>query len=117
MIENGMVVGAEAEWERICERPDYWEDSRNAELVFEFADAETALEAMMYWIRTEDCDEDRLYELFEALDYSTQYEIMEAYIDGSEHLKERFNEWYEARYEDWDDTDYEYEYARDMGRY
>ena len=114
MLENAMVVGADEEWERIWSA-DFWED-HTCDLVMEFADDELALDAMKYWLMCDDCSDDRLYELFEALSLTRQYEIIEEYIDCTERLRIRYNEWCKARYEDaYLDYKLEEEYARDMG--
>lgn len=100
-IENGMVVGAEAEWERICESGGHWDNDRTEELIDEFG--QSHWEMIVAVIRDyleigEHGDEVLLWNFFWMMPRYQRNEILVKYIDHRKELKDLFDEWWEDRY-------------------
>ena len=94
-IENGMVIGAEQEWDEMSEG-DYWTMNRTSENVDEFVDCDMAVEIMRWYLGIEGGDEDRLFECYCDMKTRVRDEINVDYIE-SHGLEQKFNEWYENR--------------------
>ena len=118
MIENGMVVGAEAEWERICLRTNHWDDDRSYETVEMYADdRDIIFKAVAHWLDVddEDADRDRLDEVYDMMTRDKKKEIVEDYIEFYS-LEGDFDEWYNGRYcYEEEDDGYEREYELEHG--
>ena len=58
MIENGMVLEADAYWDKVYEQPDHWADDRSYETVEKFGDDMDILyKAVAHWLDVDEEDE------------------------------------------------------------
>lgn len=100
MIENGMVLEADAYWDKVYEQPDHWDDDRGYETVEQFGDDRDILyKAVAHWLDVdeEDADRDRLDEVYYMMNRDKRKEIVEDYIEYHD-LQADFNNWYSDRY-------------------
>ena len=96
-IENGMVVGAQEEFDRLSE--SHWEDDRNIYMIIKYAEERGLLAvAVTGWLGVEDDGAvyDRCMTVFYSMSQHTQEQILTEYIEGKD-LTGDFNEWWEAK--------------------
>ena len=117
MIENGMLIGAEAEWDRICLRPDHWDDDRGYDNIERYGDDRDILyKAVAHWLDVdeENADRDRLDEVYDMMTRDKKKEIVEDYIEFHS-LESDFDDWYNDRYCDDGDDHYDRDYDLEHG--
>lgn len=116
MIENGMVLEADAYWDKVYGQPDYWEDDRDYGTVEQYGDDRDILyKAVALWLDVdeEDADRDRLDEVYDMMTRDKRKKIVEDYVEFHD-LQEDFNSWYSDRYCD-DDDHYDRGYDLEHG--
>ena len=97
-IENGMVVGAQEEFDRMS--ASHWEDDRSLDLMDKYADDRDLIAAAVTrWLGVEDdgADYDKCLYVFDHSDREEKREILTEYIEAKD-LQGDFNTWYEKRY-------------------
>ena len=89
-VENGMLIGAEAEWECMCaETP--WERRTDESILAFVYEEDMAGKIIMAWLDTQDCDEDAAWMLFERLTKPEQVRLVEWFMDGKRGLISMYN--------------------------
>lgn len=117
MIENGMVLEADAYWDKVYGKPDYWEDDRDYGTVEQYGDDRDILyKAVALWLDVdeEDADRDRLDEVYDMMTRDKRKKIVEDYVEFHD-LQEDFNDWYSDRYCDDVDDHYDRDYDLEHG--
>ena len=94
-IENGMVVGAQAEYDRMS--ASHWEDDRDLYTMEKYADdRDLVAAAVTKWLGVEDngADYDKCLTVFDSLGRKDREEILREYIEAKE-LTGDFNAWFD----------------------
>ena len=96
-IENGMVVGAQEEFDRLSE--SHWEDDRDLYQMEKYADdRDLVAAAVTRWLGVEDdgADYDKCLTVFDSLGRQDREEILRDYIEAKD-LQGDFNVWFDEK--------------------